>query len=236
MLLHVNGAFGIAYPTHIANEGFKRFSVAHEIGHYTLPGHIEAVLDERGKHVSMAGFQSPDRYELEADYFASALLMPTRLFVAASALAREGLQAIDELSAKCVTSLESTAIRYVQTCRDPVAVIRSESGTIDYAFMSDSLKEFPGLDWIRKGSKLPIGSTTEDFAADPDNIARGKRANGKCCIQDWFHSPYRQEITEEVVGLGRYGKSLTVLTGMEHPDEVEDEESELEESWAVRFR
>ncbi|MCY3566355.1 MAG: ImmA/IrrE family metallo-endopeptidase, partial [Gammaproteobacteria bacterium] len=102
--------------------------------------------DERGKHVSMAGFQSPDRYELEADYFASALLMPTRLFVAASALAREGLQAIDELSAKCVTSLESTAIRYVQTCRDPVAVIRSESGTIDYAFMSDSLKEFPGLD------------------------------------------------------------------------------------------
>ena len=80
-----------------------------------------------------------------------------------------------------------------------------------------------------------IGSVTADFNRDPENIARGKRAEGNGCIQDWFNGRYRQEIVEEVVGLGRYGKTLTVLTGMEHPDEEEDEDAEIEESWAVSF-
>ena len=236
MLLHVNGMFGIGYPTHIHNEGFKRFSVAHELGHFRLPGHIDAILDAEGQHFSKAGFRSTDRYEQEADQFASALLMPSKLFVAAAGRSGEGLSAIETLQAKCETSLEATAIRYAQTSRDPVAVIRSGNGTIDYAVMSSTLMDFPGLDWIRKGSPLPSGSVTADFNADAENITQGRRADGDGFLQDWFSGQYRQKIVEEVVGLGSYGKSLTVLTGMESPDEFEDEESDLEESWAVRFR
>ena len=41
------------------------------------------------------------------------------------------------------------------------------------------------------------------------------RASGTSGLQDWFNGPHRQEVVEEVVGLGRYGKTLTVLTGME---------------------
>ena len=236
MLLHVKGVFGIAYPTHINNEGFRRFSVSHEIGHYRLPGHIDAVLGTNGQHISKAGFRSTDRYEQEADYFASALLMPTKLFVAAMRQAGDGLQAIEFLHERCETSLESTAIRYAQTSRDPVVVIRSGASTIEYAVMSHKLKEFPGLDWIRKGMPLPPNSITAGFNANRDNITRGRRAEGEGCLQDWFNGPNRQEIIEEVVGLGSYGKTLTVLTGMEHPEEMEDDESELEESWAIRFR
>ncbi len=97
MLLHVNGQFGICYPTHIDSDGFKNFSVGHEIGHYRLPGHLDAVLDHRGQHVSHAGFRSADRYEQEADHFAAALLMPTRLFTAAASRAGEGMKAIETL-------------------------------------------------------------------------------------------------------------------------------------------
>ena len=236
MLLHVSGVFGIGYPTHIDNEGFRRFSVAHEIGHYRLPGHIDAVLDARGQHFSKAGFRSTDRYEQEADQFASTLLMPAKLFAAAAGRAGEGLQAIGTLQARCETSLEATAIRYAQTSRDPMAVIRSGASTIDYAFMSSPLKDFSGLDWIRKGTPLPSGSVTAGFNTDAENIARGRRAEGQSCLQDWFNGPHRQEVVEEVVGLGSYGKTLTVLTGMESPDEMEDDEGDLEESWAVRFR
>ena len=46
----------------------------------------------------------------------------------------------------------------------------------------------------------------------------------------------RQKNVKEVVGMGGYGKILTVLTGIEPPDELDDEESDLEESWEVRFR
>lgn len=236
MLLHVSGVFGIGYPTHVANEGFRRFSVAHEIGHYRLPGHVDAVLGADGQHYSKAGFRSTDRYEQEADQFAAALLMPSKLFAAAIGRAGDGLKAIETLQAKCETSLEATAIRYAQTNRAPVAIVRSRADTIDYAVMSSPLKDFPGLDWIRKGTPLPAESVTATFNYDAENVARGRRVEGESSLQDWFNGPHRQVVVEEVVGLGNYGKTLTVLTGMESPDEIEDDEGDLEESWAVRFR
>ncbi len=102
--------------------------------------------------------------------------------------------------------------------------------------MSNPLKDFPRLDWIRRGTPLPSESVTATFNADAENVARGRRVHGESSLQDWFNGPHRQAIVEEVVGLGSYGKTLTVLTGMEPPDEFEDDESGLEESWAVRFR
>ena len=59
MLVHVSGQFGICYPTHVDSDGFKNFSVGHEIGHYWLPGHLDAVFDERGQHVSHAASGVP---------------------------------------------------------------------------------------------------------------------------------------------------------------------------------
>lgn len=235
MLLHVDGEFGICYPTHVDNDGFKNFSVAHEIGHYRLPGHPDAIFDAQGRHVSHAGFRSVDRYEQEADYFAAALLMPTKLFTAAARRAGEGLKAVETLAGECGTSLEATAIRFVLTNRDPVAVIRSDGRFIDYVFMSGPLTEFPGLDWVRKGTPLPKDSITASFNADKSKIQRAARAEGKSALQDWFNGPHQQDVVEEVIGLGSYGKTLTVLTGMESPDEVEDED-DLEESWTPRFR
>src|SRR5688500_2361834 len=44
LLMRVGSSFGIMYATHIKNEGFQRFSVGHELGHYFLPGHIDAVF------------------------------------------------------------------------------------------------------------------------------------------------------------------------------------------------
>lgn len=236
MLVHVDGEFGICYPTHVDNEGFTNFSVAHELGHYRLPGHPDAVFDTHGRHVSHAGFRSVDRFEQEADHFAAALLMPPKLFTAAARRAGEGLKAIETLKGDCGTSLEATAIRFAQTSRDPVAVIRSDGQTIDYAFMSGPLKDFPDLDWIRKGTPLPADSVTASFNADKSNIERAARAEGRSALQDWFSGPHKQEVVEEVVGLGGYGKTLTVLTGMESPDEVENEDDDLEESWTPRFR
>ena len=236
MLLHVGGVFGIGYPTHIDNEGFRRFSVAHEIGHYRLPGHVHAVLGVNGQHHSKAGFRSADRYEQEADQFAAALLMPSKLFAAAIGRAGDGLEAVETLQERCETSLEATAIRYAQTSRAPVAVVRSRAGTIDYAFMSSPLRDFPGLDWIRRGTPLPSDSVTATFNADAENVSQRRRVDGESNLQDWFNGPHDQVVVEEVVGLGSYAKTLTVLSGIEPPDEIEDDEGDLEESWAVRFR
>lgn len=217
MFFMVGNAFGIAYPTHIRNEGYKRFSVAHELGHYYLPGHPDAVTDINGRHVSQAGFVSGNKFELEADHFAAALMMPRKLFSEAADKLPHGLRAIDTLHTLCITSLEATAIRYSQCCRVPVAVIRSQGSGIDYAFMSETLRNIPNLKRIRKSQPLPTGTVTSAFNENPKRIIRGEQAKGVSDLADWF-GEFNQEIVEEVVGLGRYGKTLTVLSGMVSPD------------------
>lgn len=125
MLLRSGNDFGIIYSTHIASAGFQNFSIAHELGHYFMPGHIDAVLRSNGIHQSHAGFDSDDQYELEADHFAAALLMPESLFTDAVGRAGGGLSAIEGLADLCVTSLTATAIRYVKCTEDAAAVVMS---------------------------------------------------------------------------------------------------------------
>lgn len=238
MLLHVNGEFGIGYPMHIENDGFKNFSVGHEIGHYRLSGHVDAVIDSTGRHLSKAGFLSDDRYEREADHFSSALLMPTGPFSAELRRSGEGLDAVEKLARRCGTSLEATAIRYAQCAREPVAVIRSWGRSIDYAVMSDALKDFPGLDWIRKGEALAPETVTWRFNEHQANVRDAARNRGRSRLRDWFGDSNDQSVIEEVKGLGEYGKTLTVLIGITPPDESEDDDDEdrLEEAWTPRFR
>ena len=231
MLLHVGGQFGICYPTHVGNNGFKNFSVAHEIGHYRLPGHLDAVLDDRGQHLSRAGFRSANRYEREADEFAAALLMPAKLFNVAMNRAGEGLKAIESLARVCGTSLEATAIRYAQTSPESVAVIRSEGRAVDYAFISGPLRDFPDLDWISKGTPLPADSVTFRFNMDQVKGVGTRRAEGVSSFQDWFNGQNRRDVVEEVIGLGSYGKTLTVLSGIGSPDKIEADGADLEEAW-----
>ena len=236
-LLRFGNDFGIAYATHIDNTGFQNFSVGHELGHYFMPGHVEAVLAHGEVHESRAGFRSSDRYEVEADHFAANFLMPEGLFSKAINRTGEGLGAIENLANLCVTSLTATAIRYMQCAGTPAAMVVSTGDRVDYCFMSDPLKEADGLEWIRKGQSLPSNTATARFNEDSDRILAGERTANTCGLQDWFGSDLEVEMTEEIVGLGNYGKTLTILTPKDMPDPEDiEEEEEMLESWKPRFR
>jgi Zn-dependent peptidase ImmA (M78 family) len=60
-------------------------------------------------HRSHAGFSSDDRYELEAEHFAAALLMPDDFVPRRPVARRRGFDATESLSTLCVTSLTATA-------------------------------------------------------------------------------------------------------------------------------
>ena len=56
-------------------------------------------------------------------------------------------------------------------------------------------------------------------------------------IQEWFSGGPSIKLLEEVRGLGRYGKVLTILTPSDSIDEQEDEEEhDLVASWTPTFR
>ncbi|QAY96413.1 hypothetical protein CWB41_12295 [Methylovirgula ligni] len=239
MLLRHGNSFGIIYATHIASEGFQRFSVSHELGHYFLEGHIDQLL-QTGVHVSHAGFVTADPYELEADHFAAGLLMPETPFRKELENHEPGLATVDALAARCITSRTATAIRYAELSRAAIAVVVSTGGVIDYCFMSDAMKTLPKLLWLRKGTRLPAGTATARLADAPDQVRAGAAVAEEADVRDWLGGTTKAAVSEESVGLGGYGKILTVLSsdviGREEEDEAEADEDDLIERWTLRFR
>jgi hypothetical protein len=241
MLLRHGDVFGILYATHIKSEGFHRFSVGHELGHYFLDGHIDHILPKDGIHTSHAGFVSADPYELEADQFAAGLLMPATPFKRAIGKQDAGLQVVESLACLCKTSLTATAIRYAELADDAIAIIISTGQVIDFCFMSDTIKSLPQLTWIKKGSSVPRGTATARLNANPQSIANGERAEDEIDIIDWLGGTHSAKATEQVIGLGNYGKTLTVLTCPSVQDETYkdddgDDEEGIKERWTPKFR
>lgn len=234
MLVRHGETFGILYATHVKSEGFQRFSVAHELGHYFLEGHPEHVLKEN-VHESRADFVSGDPFELEADHFAAGLLMPKKAFCREIGRNRDGLVGLKALAERCRASLTSTGIRYADLTDCPAAIVVSTGQMIDYCFMSEALKNVDDLAWIKKGTPLPNSCETRRFNASLENVQGGIDAKGDTNLAEWFGGRRSVEGSEEIVGLGGYGKTLTVLTFTLPDEEEEDDEENLERSWKPQF-
>jgi hypothetical protein len=197
-------------------------------------------FSEGSVHESRAGFISSSNFELEADHFAARLLMPNALFSAALRQVGEGLAAVETLAGTCITSLPATAIRYAECTHEPIAIVVSTGNSIDFCVMSKALRECDGIDdSIRKKQALPPSSATRSFNSRPERVRRAERVEAESVFQDWFGGGLRSSVTEDVVGLGSYGKTLTILHGIELPedvDDIDDDDEKLKESWTPRFR
>lgn len=231
MLLRHGDNFGIMYATHVHSEGFRRFSIAHELGHFFLDGHIDQIMSESDIHASKAGFASGDIYEMEADNFASGLLMPERMFKRQLGKADPGFAAVEHVAGVCMTSLEATAIRYAELTEDAIAVVLSTGEKVDYCCLSDGIKSVRGLSWLKRGEPVPKDTATAAFNQDRDRILSADRDEGEIDLLDWLGGEKSVLATEEVIGLGSYGKTLTILhcpsiVDETYSDEVHDEESE----------
>ena len=52
---------------------------------------------------------------------------------------------------------------------------------------------------------------------DSTNVQNARTTSGYATLEDWFDGP-DTEISEEVIGLGEYGRTLTVLRAESLPD------------------
>lgn len=81
-------------------------------------------------------------------------------------------------------------------------------------------------------------SATKRFNADATNVLKAKQAQAETDLGTWFDGNARIALDEEVIGLGSYGFTLTILSSEtlpDDPDQEEDEEAELAERWTPRF-
>ena len=228
----------IIYSTELENEGFERFSVAHELGHYFLPDHPDEILKAGGQHFSRAGFsEGNSSIELEADHFAAGLLMPGELVRKNLDQHQVGLEGICRLADDARVSLTAAAIRAAECASFPLCIIVSIGAEVRYAFPSAAFKGLGKRIFLRKGDPLPSGVTAA-FNAQPENVVSARRASGESDLIDWFDTDRRLSLDEEVIGLGRYGFTLTVLSSealAEPDDEDEDDEEAMNDRWTPRF-
>jgi hypothetical protein len=166
--------------------------------------------------------------------------MPEGLFKRALSKLDPGLAAVEAMAGLCKTSLTASGIRCAELTERAVAVIISTGQTIDYCFMSDAIKSLPDLNWLRKGSPLPTSTATAAFNSEAANVRDGRREAADVDALDWLGGTKSVILTEEIVGLGSYGKTLTVLSsdelgGDDNPEDEGDGDDNLASSWTPRF-
>lgn len=155
----------------------RRFSIAHEIGHWE---------QHRGQSFSCrieerALDKAARSKEREADDYASSLMMPTNLFKEAINSQKGGisLALIRDLGSIFKASFPAAAIRYVELSGEPVVLIFSGVGT-PHRIWSSRSKRVPGHLWI-------TGTLDSDtFAYDLLTANPDTKRQGKMPAEAWF--------------------------------------------------
>ncbi len=201
------------------NFGFTNFTLAHELGHICIESH-QPLITGTQPHYSGEGFLSASKgwEERQADHFAASFLMPEkpcRAFVDGMSDDDAGLKAIEQLQGECSVSLTAAAIRYAELTSHLAAVIVSTDGVVDYCIRSKELIDRVGyMSFLKKGEKLPDFTKSHKMSKDVAAIQAADTDDGESRWNMWFGSD-RGDVFEEVRGLGKYGKVLTVLTANE---------------------
>lgn len=134
----------------------RRFSIVHELGHLEMhrgTGLLRSCT-KLDIQVKPAGISIDS--EQEANQFASAFLIPERFVKEPFAINEPSLEIITEWAKRLETSLTATALRFTRFTCEPVAVVYSFRGTIQYFQPSAEFRElgvFPDV-------YNPVGSRT----------------------------------------------------------------------------
>ncbi|CAE6754274.1 ImmA/IrrE family metallo-endopeptidase [Paraburkholderia aspalathi] len=136
----------------------RRFTIGHELGHFLLPWHKQERFECKPADVTISSSalgQSSKLpgIEIEANTFASELLMPRREFKRTmNAYGEPELEHVADLSSKFDVSVEATIWRYKSLSDYPVAFVFAHNNVVRYWTKGP---EFPYSLCVRKGQSLP---------------------------------------------------------------------------------
>ncbi len=139
MLEHDAGKFHIYLNKKAINYNDNtrlRFSFAHELGHYFIDEHRNALKKGKSLHKSYNKLLSKNIVEYEADCFASNLLMPSKRFSQFIQKRKFDFLVIESLSKEFDTSLSATLFKFVEIGNHPIMVVYSKNNKIKYHWNS----------------------------------------------------------------------------------------------------
>ncbi|MBN1554994.1 MAG: ImmA/IrrE family metallo-endopeptidase [Phycisphaerae bacterium] len=213
MLEHRAGRYHIF--CNVESAGFAdspraRFTLAHELGHYYIDEHRNALAAGRAPmHRSVCEYESRNLAEQEADLFAAHLLLPQERFVDKARSVQPGLAGILSLAETFGTSLTSTAIRYAEANLLPCAAIKWNWNHYAWKKLSSAAFAARYRRTVEAPENLPPDSPTTRALAHEIPPARGYFQAGTTAAT-WFPRVQEGEFRdiiflEQAIPLGRWG-------------------------------
>jgi IrrE N-terminal-like domain len=217
----IGGRIGIIVLSRSIRElGRKNFALAHEIGHYLLPGHDteESICLTRDLDSWSA---KADRKELDANEFAAELLIPTSSLRRRVGSAEPGIALISDIAEEFSASLTATARRFVEVTTHRCAVVWSTRGRIAWYAKSN---EF--------GHHVKVGENVDRHSLAYQCFSGTKRQAGPILVaaDSWLMESNLladAQILEESLVLPFYESVLSLLsitTRIEKQTEWDEEE------------
>ncbi|MFP5040451.1 ImmA/IrrE family metallo-endopeptidase [Parasediminibacterium sp. JCM 36343] len=209
LLEHSFGNFHIYINIDRLEHGYTeraRFTFAHELGHYFLDNHRNALAQGLApSHPSFTGFISENLVERQADYFASCLLLPkTRIKIDCFKRKFE-FKLIQELSKKYQTSITATALRYSSIGCSPIMVAYCMNNSIKWYWKTT---EFPF--WVLKFGKSKVPENT----AAGEYFSKNRRYTTAEIVyaEDWFDVKFDRDRERQFLEHCVYGTNGSVLS------------------------
>ncbi len=186
-----------------------RFTLAHELGHYFIDEHRNALRAGQPPKPSFPDRPGDDPIEHEANAFAAALLMPKSEFREALKSVPAGLKGILELGSTFGVSKQSAALRYANASGRECAIVMFRNGSPPWWEISPLL-ERTGLNRIKalKDSIPPDSATGMALADAPNQACELRTTNTLASL--WFAgvpNGSQRDIVfrESAVRLGSFG-------------------------------
>ena len=206
----------------------RRFSIAHELGHFLIPSHLPRSGERSlcsAEHLGIHDMKEQDRrrrMEAEANRFAALLLMPPpALRAQLKAIRRPDVSDVVRLAKLFDVSKDAMARAYADYTREAVAIAVIRNGCVLRTYRNAA--NFPPLA-VWRGRPVPSGSLAGK------TFQPGQVSNVEECEPGlWVREPDDrtvQALTEQVLGQ-REGFSLLMLVAELH----EEEEFETRRPW-----
>lgn len=198
--------WAVVYNKSISSEGRIRFTLAHELGHFMLHLGTQGQFECSQEAVLLKGTREKE-IEVEADAFASQLLMPLPQFRALTSGMNVDFEVLSSASAHFGVSLTSACLRWIRATAESAVLVLSRDGFIDWAVSSDQARKNGAFFRYRQQTvELPSGS----IAADP--LIASCRAGEVVALGVWFEYAHAAaRVREMKLACDNYDYTLTLL-------------------------
>ncbi|UAY51291.1 ImmA/IrrE family metallo-endopeptidase [Ferruginibacter albus] len=186
-IVSANGRSIISINSNIIYEGKKRFTAAHELGHFILHRNLIPVFSDTEEEL-MNWYQAGP-HEQEANQFAAEFLMPSHIFHKECEKRKFGPEVIGYLAQRFVVSKTAAILKFVARGNHPVFIIYCKDGKMKWWKKSTDFYSFCNF---KQNAPIPSGSVAAEIFAKKKAYL-GDEAKQEIWKSDWFELKENEE-------------------------------------------